>query len=173
MIVGVLLAPSLAWAGSTPGPVTPVPNEATDNIFQETEIPPQPWARIDGTCDDFQSYDNRSFSAVATLNTKSVDRWATFRIIVRAKEVGSNVSVTLYKWNRELGPGEKRKTNVFSLYGAPLYNAGGVSYDRVKFLVKLAQPGPNPTLTSWRWNRTTKLYHTRQCNLVRVRGPEG
>lgn len=167
------------WAETSPGPEfpTPVSTEAVNNIGQEFEVPPQPSARVQSPWCLQQiyvgkeNYDVRSFNLFAAIDTLYVDKWATFRLILRGKQKLNSAPVTVFKWDHELGPNESNDLVAFMPDINVPYVVGqdGKVYRWVRPVVKLVQPGKNPVLSDMVWNKVSTMFWTPTCTRQYIR----
>lgn len=170
LVTAVVLSVSgHAWAQNVP---TPVVSEATDDIgSQEFEVAPQPSARVQPPWCLQQiyvgkeNYDSRTFNLFASIDTLYVDRWATFRLILRGKQKLNSAPVTVFKWDHELGPNESNEMVAFMPDINVPYVVGqdGKVYRWVRPVVKLVQPGKNPVLSDQAWNKVSTMFWSPTC----------
>jgi len=170
LVTAVVLSVSgHAWAQNVP---TPVVSEATDDIgSQEFEVAPQPSARVQPPWCLQQiyvgkeNYDSRTFNLFASIDTLYVDRWATFRLILRGKQKLNSAPVTVFKWDHELGPNESNEMVAFMPDINVPYVVGqdGKVYRWVRPVVKLVQPGKNPVLSDLTWNKVATMFWSPTC----------
>ncbi len=176
LVTAVVLSVSgHAWAQNVP---TPVVSEATDDIgSQEFEVAPQPSARVQPPWCLQQiyvgkeNYDARTFNLFAAIDTLYVDKWATFRLILRGKQKLNSAPVTVFKWDHELGPNESNDLVAFMPDINVPYVVGqdGKVYRWVRPVVKLVQPGKNPVLSDMVWNKVSTMFWTPTCTRQYIR----
>jgi hypothetical protein len=160
-----------AWAQPTPIPKfqTPVASEATDNLGQELEVPPRPWADFWFRCTPLP-YENRQVFVYTEFDNSIVDRWANYTVRLKLKKT-INSKVVVQERVFELGPGDYRNDIAAFVLQEPVYRspADGKTYRWVK-AITIPQGGDRKSMP---WVKAAAFYKDFVCPAYTPTGPEG